>query len=297
MDDIIAPMKMRHQLPGPGEVVFQEAEVVGYSARFSEITTNPNYGGASDLGTRTLDQLVAGDIPAGHHGVIAPGLVAAVKRAIHDSQLLVAIKAGHGSTVRRWLALGATASAPIEPKFEPMVAGCAEDPIDFSLWQLELEIDGAKGPSDKPDKRDKHLVWARRIAAHLVDVVGALDLQNLEVARRFVSTVRTRRVKPMQVVRPPTEKSKTIGALTELLMAVRSIGDANDAFDRGYSEAADRLYGGAPRHAREAWALAPASLATLLPDIADVMSTGEFETTRWNYYADLIAAALARARA
>ncbi len=81
-------------------------------------------------------------------------------------------------------------------------------------------------------------------------------------------------------------------ALVDLLHALTSIGEANDAIDRGYQEAADRIMGGVERHVREAWALEPVALAALLPDLAPSLSTGTFETSTWSALAARVQTAL-----
>lgn len=155
-------------------------------------------------------------------------------------------------------------------------------------------------PDDGPDAWDARglplLVVAaakgdRAEVARLLDAGATIDALGLEPTygpALAVAAMRGHRDVVADLIARGALPATTKAALEALLAAVRSIGDANDAADHGAHESSDAIYASAPARARDAWALAPSALARLLPDLAQELSTGAFDTSRWFTFAQRI---------
>lgn len=188
------------------------------------------------------------------------------------------------------------------PAHAELIAAVMRDPIDFALAELERDLRAVANSADDAARA----LLGRRIAVlssrllrdelerSLPEYAARLREGTLGIAEeagRRISSMRN--LRSMAAIPMPQGLER---ALVTLLHALTSIGEANDALDRGYQEAADRIMGGVERHVRDAWALEPVALAALLPDLAPSLSTGTFATSTWSALAARVQTALEQHR-
>ncbi len=121
---------------------------------------------------------------------------------------------------------------------------------------------------------------------------GWADMGSYTYAQVLAGSMRSD-LPPELVTDVQTYVRTLVGALEALLAAVNSIGEANDAADRGYNEASAKMTAAAPGRAREAWALAPDALSRVLPALVPI-ADGKLEMWPWHDVANRIEQVLHR---
>jgi hypothetical protein len=271
----------------------------------------------SEPGSRTLPQVQAARSPRMLLAFLAAG--ADPSRADSEGRTALDEAIAHQSSraLTLLLATGAMtgvapavlvrlrAAAASHPNLAALIDASLEDPIDFALREIErgLRAFGEAADAEDRDECARHVaaistrlarVELQRIVPHLAAPLSQGTIGDADSWRRQLEQFR--QIRKQQGGSPPSG-DPIERALVEILEALKSIGQANDAMDRGFTEAADRIMGGVFGHMVKAWSLAPDALAALLPEHAAGFATGTFSSSHWGPLSDVVDAALQRHRA
>ena len=128
------------------------------------------------------------------------------------------------------------------------------------------------------------------------DLIAFLEAPAIDIHRTAAMVAR---LSTLRAARPkrafPTDVIDF--ALLELEDAARDEGRANDALDRAQTAASEALRASASSRSRAAWQRAPEALAALLPDLAALLSQGDYAHLDWSRACDRLGQQLDARRA
>jgi len=267
----------------PGEETYVRARVHRGGVMFETYSTNRMTGDPSSLGSRTIAQVLAGDVPT----LVPPDLLAEIQDEVRDrppddgpnalapdgyTRLGRAVIDGDRAEVTRLIAAGAD--------LDDDGAHFLDTPLMLALRGRRVEImQELLAAGADPSKVDLEHGFGGLPGPHLAFIKPLVDAGAPVTGGVIVKAVNYKDRECLELFYAKKPYVRT--ALKKLIAAVRSIGEANDAIDHGARESADEMYASAPEKVRHAWLISPVELGQMFRHLEMTMSEGKFDTSRW----------------